>query len=50
MKKILMATNNKGKIKNDEIYELICKVKNSENLKKFINELETLNFINKVNR
>ena len=42
--------DNKGTIKNDEIYELICKVKNLENLKKFMNELETLNFISKVER
>ena len=46
----ITSINNKGTIKNDEIYELICKVKNLENLKKFMNELETLNFISKVER
>jgi len=44
------SIENKGIIKNEEVYNLICKVKNIENLNQFINELETLNFINKVER
>lgn len=44
------SINNKGTKNNEEIYELICKVKNLENLNKFMNELETLNFISKVER
>ena len=46
----ITSINNKGTNKNEEIYELVCKVKNLENLKKFMNELETLNFISKVSR
>lgn len=47
---VISSINNKGKNKNDDIYELICKVKNTEVLNKFLRELETLNFINKVER
>lgn len=38
------------KNENDKYYELICRVKNIENLNMFINELEGLKFINKVER
>ncbi len=46
----IVSINNKGTIKNDEIYDLVCKVKNLDNLKRFMNELESLNFISKVER
>lgn len=47
---IVSSINNKGKNKDYEIFELICKVKNLEILNKFMTELESLNFIDKVER
>jgi len=47
---IVSSINNKGTNKNEEIYELICKVKNLEILNKFIDELKTFSFITKVER
>lgn len=44
------SINNKGTTKNEEIYELICKVKNLETLNTFINELKSFSFITKVER
>lgn len=44
------SINNKGKIKNEDLYELICKVKNIDNLKKFMTELSSLSFVSKVER
>lgn len=46
----ILSINNKATNKNEEIYELICKVKNLETLNKFINELESFEFISKVER
>lgn len=46
----ISSINNKGKNKNDEMYELICKVKNIEVLNKFMNDLSSLKFISKVER
>lgn len=47
---VLSSINNKGTIKNDDVYELICKVKDIESLHKFMHELNELDFVNKVER
>lgn len=46
----ITSINNKGLIKNEEVYELLLKVKNKENLDKFMLDLSNLNFISKVER
>lgn len=46
----ITSINNKGLIKNEEVYELLLKVKNKENLDKFMLDLSSLNFISKVER
>lgn len=46
----IASINNKGLIKNEEVYELLLKVKNKENLDKFMLDLSNLNFISKVER
>lgn len=47
---IVSSINNKGSNKDSDIYDLVCKVKNKENLDKFMNDLNGLNFISKVER
>lgn len=47
---IVSSINNKGRIKNDEIYELICKVKNIDVLNKFMIDLASLKFVSSVSR
>ena len=47
---IVSSINNKGSNKDSDIYDLVCKVKNKENLDKFMNDLNSLNFISKVER
>lgn len=47
---IVSSINNKGKIKNDEIYELVCKVKNIDVLNKFMIDLASLKFVSSVSR
>ena len=37
-------------IKDESVYELVCKVKDKEILNKFMTNLESLDFISKVNR
>lgn len=46
----ITSINNKGLIKNEEVYELLLKVKNKGNLDKFMLDLSNLNFISKVER
>lgn len=46
----IISINNKGVIKDESVYELVCKVKNKEILNKFMTNLESLDFISKVNR
>lgn len=46
----ITSINNKGLIKNEEVYELLLKVKNKENLDKFMLDLSNLNFMSKVER
>ena len=46
----IISINNKGVIKDESVYELICKVKNKEILDKFMTSLESLEFISKVSR
>ena len=46
----IKSINHKGNNKNNDIYEIICKVKNKETLKKFMTELSNLKFINSVER
>lgn len=47
---IVSSINNKGRSKNEEIYELVCKVKNKEFLDKFMNDLSNMKFISRVER
>lgn len=47
---VVSSINNKGTSKNEDIYELICKVKNKDYLDKFMNDLLSLKFISKVER
>ncbi len=47
---VVSSINNKGIVKNEEVYELICKVKNIEVLNRFMQELNALNFVSKVER
>ena len=47
---IVSSINNKGSNKDSDIHDLVCKVKNKENLDKFMNDLNGLNFISKVER
>ena len=47
---IITSINNLKKYKDEDVYELICKVKNKEYLDRFINEIEGLKFVNKVER
>ena len=44
------SINNKGVIKNEDVYDLICKVKNKESLDRFISELSSFSFVSKVER
>ena len=44
----ILSINNKGAVKNNDIYELICKVKNINILQNFMHELSLLEFVNKV--
>ncbi len=46
----IISINNKGVIKDESVYELVCKVKDKEILNKFMTNLESLDFISKVNR
>lgn len=46
----VVSINNKGIIKSEEVYELVCKVKDKEALTKFMTSLETLEFVSKVSR
>ena len=46
----ITSINNNGKQGFDEIYDLLIKVKNKETLNKFMIELNSMNFINKVER
>ena len=47
---LVTSINNKGNNKVDDIYELVCKVKNKESLDKFMNDLRGLKFVSKVER
>ncbi len=47
---IVSSINNKGSVKNEDIYEFVCKVKNKEFLERFITEISSLSFISKVER
>ena len=47
---VISSINNKGHVKNDDVYELVCKVKNKEFLDKFLSELSNCKFISKVER
>ena len=47
---LVSSIDNIGRSHNEDIYELICKVKNKELLDKFIIELEGLKFVSKVER
>lgn len=46
----IISINNKGIVKDESVYELVCKVKNKEVLDKFMTSLESLDFISKVSR
>lgn len=46
----IVSINNKGTIKDESVYELVCKVKNKNVLDKFMTSLESLEFISKVSR
>lgn len=46
----ITSINNNGKQGFDEIYDLLIKVKNKETLNKFMIELNSMSFINKVER
>ena len=47
---IVSSINNKGSNKDSDIYDLVCKVKNKESLDKFMNDLNGLSFISRVER
>lgn len=47
---IVSSINNKGSNNDSDIYDLVCKVKNKESLDKFMNDLNGLSFISKVER
>ena len=47
---IVSSINNKGRKNNLDVYELICKVKNKEYLDRFVVDLESLRFVEKVER
>lgn len=46
----ILSINNKGIVKDESVYELVCKVKNKEALEKFMVSLESQEFISKVSR
>lgn len=46
----IVSINNKGIVKDEEVYDLVCKVKNIEVLNKFMTSLEGLDFVSKVSR
>lgn len=47
---LVSSIDNIGESQNEDIYEIICKVKNKELLNKFIMELENLKFVSRVER
>ena len=47
---IISSINNKGRKNNLDIYELVCKVKNKECLDRFINDISSLKFVERVER
>ena len=47
---IVSSINNKGRRSSLDVYELICKVKNKECLDRFINDISSLKFVERVER
>jgi GTP pyrophosphokinase len=47
---IISSIDNVGRSHNEDIYEIVCKIRDKETLSRFMIELESLKFVSKVER